>query len=86
MGGLVGVVRGGSWNNNHINARAAYRNRNHPNNRNNNLGFRVVCGASMLLRLLAGGKPAGSALRLPRKCVLEMHADHGRRAEVKEEE
>ena len=36
------VVRGGSWNNNHRNARAAYRNNNHPDNRNNNLGFRVV--------------------------------------------
>jgi len=36
------VLRGGSWNNNQENARSAYRNRNHPNNRNNNIGFRVV--------------------------------------------
>jgi len=36
------VLRGGSWNNNHGNARCAYRNRNHPNNRNNNVGFRLV--------------------------------------------
>ncbi|MCL4870523.1 MAG: SUMF1/EgtB/PvdO family nonheme iron enzyme [Anaerolineae bacterium] len=36
------VVRGGSWNNDQINARAAYRNHNHPDNRNNNLGARVV--------------------------------------------
>jgi len=36
------VVRGGSWNNNQNNARAAYRNHNHPNNRNNNVGCRVV--------------------------------------------
>jgi Sulfatase-modifying factor enzyme 1 len=36
------VVRGGSWNNNQNNARAAYRNNNHPDNRNNNIGFRVV--------------------------------------------
>lgn len=34
-------VRGGSWNNNQDNARAVYRNRNNPNNRNNNIGFRV---------------------------------------------
>ncbi|WP_184048421.1 SUMF1/EgtB/PvdO family nonheme iron enzyme [Roseospira visakhapatnamensis] len=34
------VIRGGSWNNNARNVRAAYRNRNHPNDRNNNLGFR----------------------------------------------
>jgi hypothetical protein len=36
------VVRGGSWNNNQRNARCAYRNRNIPDNYNNNLGFRVV--------------------------------------------
>jgi RNA-directed DNA polymerase len=34
------VVRGGAWNNNRDNARCAYRNRNQPDNRNNNLGFR----------------------------------------------
>jgi len=34
------VVRGGSWNNKARNCRAAYRNRNEPDNRNNNLGFR----------------------------------------------
>ena len=36
-------LRGGSWNNNRDNARAAYRNNNDPSNRNNNTGFRVVC-------------------------------------------
>ena len=36
------MVRGGAWNNNQRNARCAYRNRNNPDNRNNNLGFRVV--------------------------------------------
>jgi len=35
-------LRGGSFNNNHQNVRCAYRNRNNPDNRNNNLGFRVV--------------------------------------------
>jgi hypothetical protein len=35
-------LRGGSWNNNPDNVRAAYRNNNNPNNRNNNNGFRVV--------------------------------------------
>jgi hypothetical protein len=34
------VLRGGSFNNNHRNARCANRNRNNPNNSNNN-GFRV---------------------------------------------
>ncbi len=36
------VVRGGSWNNNPGNCRTANRNRNTPENRNNNNGFRVV--------------------------------------------
>ncbi|MEO6037619.1 MAG: SUMF1/EgtB/PvdO family nonheme iron enzyme [Saprospiraceae bacterium] len=34
--------RGGSWNNNAENCRAANRNNNSPTNRNNNLGFRLV--------------------------------------------
>jgi formylglycine-generating enzyme required for sulfatase activity len=36
------VLRGGSWNNNPVNCRSANRNRNAPDNRNNNNGFRVV--------------------------------------------
>ncbi|MCA9937552.1 MAG: hypothetical protein KC418_02850 [Anaerolineales bacterium] len=40
--GQPGDLRGGSWNNNRDNARAAYRNNNHPDNRNNNVGLRVV--------------------------------------------
>jgi formylglycine-generating enzyme required for sulfatase activity len=36
------VVRGGSWINNQNYARAAYRNNYNPDNRNDNLGFRVV--------------------------------------------
>ena len=36
------MLRGGSWNNNPQNCRAANRNRNAPANRNNNYGFRVA--------------------------------------------
>jgi len=36
------VVRGGSFINNDDNVRCAYRNRNSPGDRNNNVGFRVV--------------------------------------------
>lgn len=36
------VNRGGSWNNNADNCRAANRNNNTPDNRNNNLGFRLL--------------------------------------------
>ncbi|MBQ4143873.1 MAG: SUMF1/EgtB/PvdO family nonheme iron enzyme [Thermoguttaceae bacterium] len=36
------VNRGGSWNNNAQNCRSANRNRNTPDDRNNNLGFRTA--------------------------------------------
>ncbi|KAA0230092.1 hypothetical protein EDS67_08620 [candidate division KSB1 bacterium] len=36
------VLRGGSWNNNAQNCRSANRNWNSPDNRNNNIGFRLV--------------------------------------------
>ena len=36
------VIRGGAFNNTSNNVRCAYRNRNNPNNRNNNIGFRMV--------------------------------------------
>jgi len=36
------VLRGGSFFNNRQNARAAVRNRNNPNNRNGNNGFRAA--------------------------------------------
>jgi hypothetical protein len=35
------VLRGGAWNNNQNNARCDARNRNNPNNSNDNIGFRV---------------------------------------------
>ncbi|RDH84386.1 MAG: hypothetical protein DIZ78_12275 [endosymbiont of Escarpia spicata] len=38
--GAKRVIRGGSWNNKARNCRSAYRNWNHPDKRNNNLGFR----------------------------------------------
>ncbi|MGO9468777.1 MAG: SUMF1/EgtB/PvdO family nonheme iron enzyme [Isosphaeraceae bacterium] len=36
------MIRGGSWNNEPGRCRSANRNRNTPENRNNNLGFRLV--------------------------------------------
>jgi len=47
------VIRGGNFNNNAQNCRSANRNRNNPDNRNNNLGFRPA----------ARRPPAGHALR-----------------------
>lgn len=36
------VLRGGSWNNNGRDLRCANRNRNEPDNRNDNIGFRLA--------------------------------------------
>ncbi len=44
------VVRGGSWNNNARNCRSAYRNNNQPDNRNNNVGVRVVVFSASTLQ------------------------------------
>ncbi len=41
------VVRGGAWNYNATNCRAAYRYRYTPSSRNYNYGFRVVCGVTV---------------------------------------
>jgi len=49
------VVRGGSWNNNQTNARAAYRNDNAPDNRNNNIGFRLARASHTLVPLRRRG-------------------------------
>ena len=35
-------MRGGSWNNNSDNSRVAYRNNNTPDNKWNNIGFRLL--------------------------------------------
>lgn len=40
------VKRGGSWNNDADNLRVANRNNNSPDNRNNNIGFRLVLPAA----------------------------------------
>ena len=46
------VLRGGAFNNEARNVRCAYRNRNNPNNRNNNIGFRLVSASHILSLLL----------------------------------
>jgi hypothetical protein len=68
------VLRGGSWNNNRDNARCAYRNRNQPDNRNNNIGFRVVLRSPTFFRPSSGpafpaGRHAGACRPVTfRKC------------------
>ena len=64
-------MRGGSFINNQNNARAAYRNNNNPDNRNNNIGFRVVCvRPTPYLLLIQKGVPLfGCSETLPLKRV-----------------
>ena len=59
------MVRGGAFNNNDRVVRAANRNHNEPDNRNNNLGFRVVVSRSSF---------AGSVCRMK---VLRTEAKNG---------
>jgi hypothetical protein len=60
-------VRGGSWNNNLRNDRAANRNNNTPDNRNNNLGFRLA---------KTPRKPEPASLRRCRACRGVSRAGH----------
>jgi hypothetical protein len=64
MGGQA-KERSGSWNNEARNARCAYRNRNNPDDRNNNLGFRALLQLSCV-ELLGRLAAAGGALRSAR--------------------
>ncbi len=59
------MLRGGAWNNQQNNARCAARNQNNPNNRNNNIGVRVVVSHIFL-------PPAGNTTGWPSGgCVVE---------------
>ena len=49
------MLRGGAFNNNERNVRCAYRNRNNPNNRNRNIGFRLVVSTLFQMPELRGG-------------------------------
>jgi hypothetical protein len=59
------VLRGGAFNNEARNVRCAYRNRNNPNNRNRNNGFRVVASHDFRAgrKCPAGWNPAGPRQR-----------------------
>ena len=69
-----GVLRGGSWNNNPQNLRAADRNNNNPDNRNNNIGFRVALGWQYDFRQNSRVK----ALEGVHFSSRAAHEDHGR--------
>ena len=77
-------------NNNQRNARCAYRNRNQPDNRSNNLGFRVLLRSAHVLPHLLLVPLLGGATRqeFSSDCVPEMLIDLSLNlsAEAKEEE
>ena len=50
------VVQSGSWNNNPRSCRSAYRLRFNADNRNNNIGLRVVCSSARALSIVRAGK------------------------------
>jgi len=85
------VVRGGSWNNPQDNARAAYRNHNDPDNRNNDIGFRVVCSSHMFTPLQGRRSSRVYSIDLWRACppslaraaLPALAADYGWRPEAK---
>ncbi|NJM43721.1 MAG: hypothetical protein HC858_06610 [Brachymonas sp.] len=59
------ALRGGSWNNTTDNARASIRNRNQPDNWNNNVGFRVVLS-------IASRSAVGKAFAYEQRAVWRM--------------
>jgi hypothetical protein len=66
---LMRVLRGGSWiNDDPHNLLASYRNNDHPDNRDNNVGFRVVCASGSarkvaLIYTLFPAYPVGCQIR-----------------------
>lgn len=52
-------IRGGSRNNNANNCRVANRNRNNPDNRNNNIGFRLARSSDQTRRTEGSGSIRG---------------------------
>jgi len=71
------VVRGGSWNNDARNVRAAYRNHNDPDDRNDNLGFRCARAHERV----GGSAPEQACLRgVVRRNPASPIAKGGRRA------
>lgn len=56
VGGSNRVNRGGSWNNNAQNSRVSYRNNNTPDNRNNNLGLRLVLNSQTTIYTANGNR------------------------------
>ncbi len=83
------VLRGGAFNNNQHNARCAYRNNNHPDNRNDNIGFRVVVShdshTSPEMRLSFRTEPPRRRLRAgPALALAVLHFQQCKRANTEQ--
>ena len=61
-------LRGGAFNNNEHNLRAANRNNNPPDNRNNNIGFRCLRDVEPMKSYFAGSSQSRCGPRLDRVC------------------
>ena len=76
--------RGGSWNNTARNCRSANRNRNSPENRNNNLGFRVARSSADKVDALPDGtgrfpaSPQAAKTRIGRPVLVANRERSGR--------
>jgi hypothetical protein len=75
------VLRGGSWNNNRNNVRCAVRNRNNPDNFNNNL-FSIVPVVAPRRHILMGAALSGTMIhhQSPAKAIMPQTSamDRGR--------
>ena len=73
------VLRGGSWINKGRNVRSAYRNRNDPDNRNDNIGFRLALARTIVdapfdqivIRSAVNRRQKANALRRMSRAELE---------------
>jgi hypothetical protein len=83
------MLRGGSWNNNARNARAAYRNNNRPDNFDHNNGFRLAlarvsddsCRSSQQMRThatpMTSRRTRPPTMNQRGHVSAEAHGDHG---------
>ena len=63
MGRVAQLLRGGSWINNPRNCRSAYRNKRHPDNRDNNVGFRLCVFPPAPFTVRAAGRDSSGSTR-----------------------
>ena len=84
------VLRGGSWNNNGRNVRSANSNRNAPDYRNQNIGFRLALAHARVdvlfdpIVILSGGFRFGGKKQKPFSMLVDLLPDACRSGDQKE--